>query len=338
MSHGPGVFFGEMHVEKVYTTTERHLSILKSRGLKIDDDSLSSEILEKDNYYNLINGYKGLFLEKKREDGEEKYLQNANFNEVCALYYFDRELRSLFLRYILQIENSVKSVLAHKFSEKYCHDNYLKIANFETSLKNGEQRTQAQKIGKVTELIAKLQSEISHQLSKNNPMVSHYMLEYGYVPLWVLVNTLSIGTISKFYDAMRQKDQNSVGLPFRLKPDEMSRILSLLTIYRNACAHDERLYSLRANGSGHNMIKTNRLHKKLGIPLDKSGNPICGKNDLFAVVIIFKMMLPQADFDKFCLSMDELLSELSTKLHAISTEAVLKEMGFPNNWDKIRNI
>jgi len=90
-----------------------------------------------ENYYNLINGYKGLFLDPSYKGTDEQYLPNTNFNEIYALYRFDRELRSLFLRYILQIENNVKSVLAHKFSEQYGHDNYLKVANFETSLKKG---------------------------------------------------------------------------------------------------------------------------------------------------------------------------------------------------------
>ena len=60
------------------------------------------------------------------------------------------------------------------------------------------------------------------------------MLEYGYVPLWVLVNALSLGTIGIFYSYLKQKDQNDIGRQF-------------LTIYRNACAHDERLYNCFAH-------------------------------------------------------------------------------------------
>lgn len=77
-------------------------------------------------------------------------------------------------------------------------------------------------------------------------MISHYMLEYGYVPLWVLVNALTLGSISKFYSYLSQKDQNDIGRRFLLKPDEMNSVLQVLTIFRNACAHDERLYNLKA--------------------------------------------------------------------------------------------
>ena len=147
---------------------------------------------------------------------------------------FDRELRNIFIRYILEIENNVKSVLAHDFSGKYGHDNYLKVSNFDTSVKRWERKTSAQKIGDVSDLISKLQHEIARQLDKNNPMISHYMLEYGYVPLWVLVNALTLGSISKFYSYLSQKDQNDIGRHFMLKPDEMNSFLQVLTIFRNA--------------------------------------------------------------------------------------------------------
>lgn len=56
-------------------------------------------------------------------------------------------------------------------------------------------------------------------------MVSHYMLNYGYIPLWVLVNTLTIGTISVFYSHLEQQDQNNIGRVFSLKLDELKTIL-----------------------------------------------------------------------------------------------------------------
>ena len=81
--------------------------------------------------YNLINGYKWLFLDKTCDGEGEIYLPGTKFEEIYALYLFDRELRNIFIRYILEIENNVKSILAHDFSGKYGHDNYLKVSNFD---------------------------------------------------------------------------------------------------------------------------------------------------------------------------------------------------------------
>ncbi len=255
-----------------------------------------------ENYYNVVNGYKELFIDPTYTGPDEKYKVGANFSELYALYLFDRELKNVFIKYILEIENNIKAVIFYDFSRKYGHDNYLKISNFDIQVKPWEKRkTAAQKVGAVSELIANMQRDISRQLLKNNPMISHNMLKYGYVPLWVLVNSLTLGTISIFYSYLKEKEQNDVGKKFNLKPDEMTKILFVLTIYRNTCAHDERLYNLKALkvDMKPNMIKTNAIHDKLNISRDTSNNPIFGKNDLFAIVIIYKLILKKESFSRF---------------------------------------
>lgn len=327
-------------MSKVFSSTEDQIKKLQSRVMIIDDINVSKSVIERENYYNLINGYKELFLDNTYTGSDEKYLQNTNFNEIYALYLYDRALRNIFIKYILEIENNIKSILSHDFSGKYGHDNYLKIKNFETRVHPNSNETKAQKIGKIADLIANLQKEISHQLKKNSPMISHYMLQYGYVPLWVLINTLSLGTVSTFYSYLKQKDQNDIGKFFKIKPDELSKILFVLTIFRNACAHDERLFNLKSikQNATPNNIKDTDIHKKLNIHKNTSNNYVCGKNDLFAVVIIFKKMLTEKSFKKFYYTIIDEIENLRKELKTISIDDVLYAMGFPNNWKDIINI
>ncbi len=325
---------------KIFTSTSDQIQKQISRGLQITNDAVTQKTIESENYYNLFNGYKKPFLDPSHIGPDEKYLSGTKFEEIYALYIFDRELRNIFIRYILEIENNIKSVLAHDFSKKYGHDNYLKVSNFETSLQPKENKTAAQKIGEVSDLISSIHKEISRQLSKNNPMISHYMLEYGYIPLWVLVNSLTLGTISTFYANLKQQDQNDIGRFFLLKPDEMNSILKVLSIFRNACAHDERLYTLRSlnRNMRPNNISTLPLHTTLNIPVNGGNNPMQGKNDLFAIVIIFKTMLSNSSFEKFYKSLDALMIELSQKLTTIPISVIEQEMGFISNWRDLNPI
>ena len=327
-------------MDKKFTTTNAQLRKLRSRGLVITNGSRAKGIIEKENYYNLINGYKELFLDSTYTGPDEKYLTGTDFNELYALYLFDRELRNIYIKYILEIENNVKSILSHDFSKKYGHDNYLKISNFDTSVKSYEKVTQAQKNGDIADLISSLQREISHQLKNNSPMVSHYILQYGYVPFWVLVNTLSLGTVSKFYSYLKQKDQNDIGRNFNLKPEEMAKILFVLAIFRNACAHDERFFNLKSikRNATPNSIKETNIHSQLAISKNSSNNYVCGKNDLFAITIIFKLMLSKSSFNKFIATVKQQVDHLSKELHTIPVDTVLKEMGFPSNWSQIQKI
>nr|WP_302112143.1 hypothetical protein [uncultured Acetatifactor sp.] len=113
-----------------------------------------------------------------------------------------------------------------------------------------------------------------------------------------------------------------------------------LTIYRNACAHDERLYNLKSlrNNMKPNSIRTLSLHGKLGIPVNSSNNPIYGKNDLFAIIIIFKTMLPKKSFDTFFMALKKLTDELAVRLCTIPFQSIEREMGFPPNWADISKV
>lgn len=80
------------------------------------------------------------------------------------------------------------------------------------------------------------------------------------------------------------------------------------------------------------------IHKKLLIPHNTSNNPIYGKNDLFAIVLIFKTMLPKSSFNKFFQAFKKQMDALSAVLTTIPISDVEKAMGFPTNWTTIKSI
>lgn len=87
-----------------------------------------------------------------------------------------------------------------------------------------------------------------------------------------------------------------------------------------------------------NNIITLPLHSALHIPLNGGNNQISGKNDLFAIVIIFKTMLSAESFSKFYNALDALMSDLTTKLTTIPVEQIELSMGFVPNWRDINIV
>lgn len=65
------------------------------------------------------------------------------------------------------------------------------IENFDLQPKRKGKRLQRpqERYSEVMDFLARIQSEIARNVKGNNS-ISHYMLEYGYVPLWVLMNDL----------------------------------------------------------------------------------------------------------------------------------------------------
>ena len=112
---------------KRFKTYEEQIEILNSKGLITDNESLN--ILKRNNYYFLINRYKDLFIVPNIKPNIFK--KGTHFNEIVSVYNFERDLRMILLKYIITIENTLKSVISHEFAKKYGHS-YLDINSYDT--------------------------------------------------------------------------------------------------------------------------------------------------------------------------------------------------------------
>ena len=123
-----------MMEKKILTYDQQIEKLQKEKQLTISDVPAAIHMLEHISYYSLIGGYKDLF--KHKPSG--KYLHGVTFEEITAFYYFDEELRTLFLKYILHVERQLKSMLSYYFCEKYGEQQtaYLTAGNYNYTRKN----------------------------------------------------------------------------------------------------------------------------------------------------------------------------------------------------------
>lgn len=119
-------------LHKPFKTIDEQIEILTARGLQTDSDT--RHILEREGYYSVINGYKDFFLDRKAtaKNGNEVYLNDVTFNDVYRLFSFDRDLRTIFMRYFAMAEAALKTVCAYKFTEAHADEKnpYMNIANY----------------------------------------------------------------------------------------------------------------------------------------------------------------------------------------------------------------
>ena len=348
--------------KKVYRTYRQLLAILRNRGVDIKTGSVGSRtigILEKANYYNVINGYKRLFIASPATPlTEEIYKTGTTFDEIYSLYLFDRDLRHVYLKYLLKLETHFKSAVAHIFSKEYGHDNYLKLENFHNQasadisvLKRIAAKenldivkdlvainriSAGENIANVTRLIGDIQQEIARQLNKHNEMVSHYMTVHGYIPLWVLINVLTYGKVSTFFLNMKEPEKVVIAKQFNVQYRELHKYMTMLGFARNKCAHDERFYDIRFSQRLHTKSIAN--FSSLNLPRDRSGSYTRGTCDAYAIAIIFKRLLSKQDFKEFYSSMENLIKRLSKQLKTVSVAEVLDVMGYTPAWCNILKL
>ncbi len=306
-------------MSKQFLTIEQQIDHLKNtKGLEIHNKDYATETLMQIGYFGLIGGYKQPF----KNPTTKNYISGTCFEDIVALCKLDENLRELFLKYLLQIERHIRSLISYYFTEKYGEDqsHYLNSANFTNNPKYTMDIT---RLIKTLDKLANLNSDY--------PYIIHQRNTYGNVPLWVLINGLPFGTLSKFYIALTQDIKIKISKNFnKVNEKQLEQFLRVITKFRNICAHGERLFSFK---NDHAIPNTN-IHKKLLIPI-KGNEYSCGKHDLFAVVIAFYYLLPSDDFKKFKQSLSKILNHYFAASNAISETSLYEQMGFPANWKDI---
>lgn len=188
-------------------------------------------------------------------------------------------------------------------------------------------------ISSVIKLIGDIQQEIARQLSKHHQVVTHYMTQHGYLPLWVLVDVLTFGKITNFYNNMKPVDKTIVARKFKLQPDELFKYMEMLGLARNKCAHDERFFDIRFRRRIH--TKSIQNFNRLGIVAEPDGSYNHGTNDAYAIAIMFALLLSKTELNEFITAMKGAFSKLERQLAVISIDDVMQEMGFGSNWKNL---
>ena len=117
-----------MLVIKEFKTIDQQIDILRKKGLIIDDEARTYDILLKENYF-FLNGYRHLFM---NSPSDKTFISGSTFSELYSLFLFDRYSRNIFFKNLLIIENRLKSVISYQMSKKYGYKekDYLNVKNF----------------------------------------------------------------------------------------------------------------------------------------------------------------------------------------------------------------
>ena len=303
---------------KVFRTIDEQLEILKSKGLNIEDYDKAKEILLRENYF-FLNGYRSPLL----VNGSKRFIDGASFEELYALFSFDRYFRNIIFKNLLIVENNYKSIFSYVLSKKYGYKekDYLNVENFDRNRDKSKQ---------INDLIRKLKRQIRIN-GYQHSATSHYINNYGYIPLWVGVKVLSFGLMGELFSILKQEDKDDIATYYNnVDSASLGDYLSILSNYRNLCAHEDILY----NHETQKEIGDTKYHSLLDIP-KVDDEYIYGKHDIFALIIILKRMLTFDDFKMMMNEIDYEIDWLSSKLKSIGVQKVLYRMGFPDNYKQI---
>lgn len=249
-------------MQKIFLNYDQQIEKLKNeKNLLIDNEEYAKDILKQTSYYSLIGGYKDIF----KNPTTKKYKDGTRFEDIVELYYFDELLRQLFLRYLIKVENGIKSQVSYYFTEKNGENQkkYLDVSNYNYSGKKNQ--------GDIDRLVKILEGYVTKPTDYH--YINHSQKKYGNVPLWVLTNALTFGNISKMYMLLPQNIQIKVSSNYQCVNEKQMVLFSVviaLGYMLNDQWYKEFVKELKAlidkYLKKHDSISEQELYEKMGFP------------------------------------------------------------------------
>ena len=120
------------HTAKDWRSIDEKIEIIRSRGMVIEDDDEAAHFLRRVGYYRL-SGYWYPFRQFNDGKRANEFFEGSKFDDVVALYLFDRKLRLMAMDAIERIELAIQVEIAHllgrrdTFAQQFQH--IIKLVN-----------------------------------------------------------------------------------------------------------------------------------------------------------------------------------------------------------------
>ena len=316
----PLIFSGDSLMAKPYLNVDQQIHNLVSRkGLIINNVPFARRKLTDISYVSLIGGYKVPFIDPMTR----RYVGNTTFEDIFALYRFDKELRLLTFGCLTTVEEKMRQLIVDAFCSRFGEQQtaYLNPKNY---------RTESAYNKSVTKLIDRyLKKAVSDQ---EHSYIVHQRRSHHNVPLWNTLKILTFGSISKMYSLLQYHQRAQIADEFPFYTDRaLASAIDCMTYFRNVCAHNERLFTFQLN---QRTFPDTPLHQKLAIP--KKGNEYAvGKKDYFGLVISLRYILPRDEFLIYKRQLKRIINSYARKNSRLSQTELLEMMGMPENWEKL---
>lgn len=215
---------------------DQHIQLLRDRGMSIENEELARHYLSHVSYYRLAGYWWPMQKDKERHIFKEK----SRFEDVVALYNFDRELRILLFDVIEKIEISLRTKLIYHLSHEFDPWWFQNIQNFQDARA-------------LIETLSSIKEEVER--SKDVFIKEHkrkYKDDLRFPPAWKTLELTSFGSLSKLYGNLKNTVESKDIIARELGAVNHTFLpswLQSIAQIRNYCAHHSRLWNRSLPGA-----------------------------------------------------------------------------------------
>lgn len=199
--------------------------------MTLNDVALANDFLINVGFYRLGFYWFHFEVNNRCAQCSHQFEEGLRFEDIVALYKFDKNLRSLLVCYLNDIEFALRTRLIHFVSNAHADTPCWMVDN------------------RVVSVHIKQHIEAMYpSLSNNSVIKKHHRAHPNdrYAPAWKTIEYFTFGDLCQLYaglldNAMRIKIAQAFGVR---NPKMMERYLHALRSLRNACAHGHNAYDI----------------------------------------------------------------------------------------------
>lgn len=198
---------------------------LQSRGLQVGNVPEAIRVLSRINYFHL-HGYCSDLLDYDTD----RFLPESSFEQVVSRFHTDDRLRQALVPYLRSAEFATRVACSTTLSSRYGALGYENPEYFSSRKYHQE-------------FLITVHDAVKRS---RDPLVKNYLHDSGNsakeCPIWIVIELLSFGTVSKLYKNMLPVDQKAVAKILGYTYDALEKLLQTTVVLRNLTAHHSRLY------------------------------------------------------------------------------------------------
>ena len=243
---------------KIASTVDQQITLLRQRGMLIEDEEKAKEILLDVGYYRLgfyWFPFEVTYPELRRRT--HQFVEGASFREATDLYYLDTEIRNLLAPYLYRIEVNLRTFLIYIVSNHY-HDNPTWFVD--PRAVRGDYVKQFDTV---------------YEHVKRNETIARHHRNYPndrYAPAWKTLEYMTFGDILILSQNLKEESlRKQLAAHYGLRNmDVFWNWMNTIRVVRNLCAHGHNLYDLRLQksikkGPLGDSVKNEMLHTLHGV-------------------------------------------------------------------------
>lgn len=214
------------------------IQLLRDRGLPVEpsEEVQLTRFLLDVNYYR-ASGY-WRYFQVAPQLGDNTFKLGTTLNAILDAYDFDLGLRNILLEGLSVFEIAFRSRFAYFYTQSLPEKSYLSRGTYIDSSVQTEDGNKS-----IVDLVL---TAINGDLQRSKePFIARHRNSQSTPPIWVAVEAMSMGTVSKMYQALSKQDiRYELARSFDLRdPGIAESTFRSFTVLRNLCAHHARIWN-----------------------------------------------------------------------------------------------